>query len=122
MLNPYLGGPASRSPKGEGWSGRRDSNTRPSAPKADALPGCATPRPQEPAYTLRKRSATTVLSLWFCPPSSRRYAARHLPRRLGRKPKVIAHEDFLPLYLWAGGGNLKCKIALLLNPLQNGAR
>jgi hypothetical protein len=27
-----------------GWSGRGDSNTRPSAPKADALPGCATPR------------------------------------------------------------------------------
>ena len=29
---------------GEGWSGRQDSNLRPSAPKADALPGCATPR------------------------------------------------------------------------------
>ena len=27
------------------WSGRRDLNTRPSAPKADALPDCATPRP-----------------------------------------------------------------------------
>ena len=27
-----------------GWSGRRDSNPRPSAPKADALPGYATPR------------------------------------------------------------------------------
>src|SRR6266567_1419568 len=27
-----------------GWSGRRDSNPRPSAPKADALPDCATPR------------------------------------------------------------------------------
>ena len=26
------------------WSGRSDSNTRPSAPKADALPGCAMPR------------------------------------------------------------------------------
>ncbi len=26
------------------WSGRQDSNLRPSAPKADALPGCATPR------------------------------------------------------------------------------
>ena len=26
------------------WSGWRDSNSRPSAPKADALPGCATPR------------------------------------------------------------------------------
>ncbi len=30
--------------KNEEWSGRRDSNPRPSAPKADALPGCATPR------------------------------------------------------------------------------
>lgn len=27
-----------------GWSGRRDSNSRPTAPKAVALPGCATPR------------------------------------------------------------------------------
>ena len=27
-----------------GWSGWTDSNRRPSAPKADALPGCATPR------------------------------------------------------------------------------
>ena len=27
-----------------GWSGRRDSNPRPSGPKPDALPGCATPR------------------------------------------------------------------------------
>ena len=26
------------------WSGRRDLNPRPSAPKADALPDCATPR------------------------------------------------------------------------------
>lgn len=26
------------------WSGRRDSNPRPPAPKAGALPGCATPR------------------------------------------------------------------------------
>ena len=27
-----------------GWSGRRDLNSRPPAPKAGALPGCATPR------------------------------------------------------------------------------
>ncbi len=27
-----------------GWSGRRDSNSRPSGPKPDALPSCATPR------------------------------------------------------------------------------
>ena len=26
------------------WSGRQDLNLRPSAPKADALPDCATPR------------------------------------------------------------------------------
>src|SRR5690606_28986521 len=31
----------------EFWSGRPDSNQRPSAPKADALPGCATPRDVE---------------------------------------------------------------------------
>ena len=30
--------------KNQEWSGRRDSNPRPSAPKADALPDCATPR------------------------------------------------------------------------------
>ena len=28
----------------EFWSGMTDSNRRPSAPKADALPGCANPR------------------------------------------------------------------------------
>src|SRR6185437_1687338 len=28
----------------QAWSERRDLNTRPSAPKADALPGCATLR------------------------------------------------------------------------------
>ena len=28
------------------WSGREDSNLRPPAPQADALPGCATPRPE----------------------------------------------------------------------------
>jgi hypothetical protein len=28
------------------WSGRRDSNPRPSDPQSDALPGCATPRDQ----------------------------------------------------------------------------
>src|SRR5271169_1786825 len=33
------------------WSGQRDSNPRPSAPKADALPDCAMPR----VYPLRAR-------------------------------------------------------------------
>src|ERR1700719_4585174 len=30
----------------EYWSGRQDSNLRPLAPHASALPGCATPRPR----------------------------------------------------------------------------
>src|SRR5450830_468899 len=39
------------------WSGRQDSNLRPSAPKADALPGCATPR-RTTRYTLALEPAT----------------------------------------------------------------
>src|ERR1700682_6383609 len=35
-------------PEGEKWSGRPDSNRRPPAPKAGALPGCATPRHRQP--------------------------------------------------------------------------
>ena len=29
------------------WSGRKDLNLRPSGPKPDALPGCATPRERD---------------------------------------------------------------------------
>src|SRR5206468_9452066 len=29
------------------WSGRQDSNLRPPVPQTDALPGCATPRPEK---------------------------------------------------------------------------
>ena len=34
------------------WSGQTDSNRRPSAPKADALPDCAMPRDRAPAGAL----------------------------------------------------------------------
>ena len=37
-----------------GWSGQRDSNPRPSAPKADALPDCAMPRQSTPAPRLAR--------------------------------------------------------------------
>jgi hypothetical protein len=36
------------------WSGREDLNLRPPAPKAGALPGCATPRPR-PARSIPER-------------------------------------------------------------------
>ena len=35
---------AARAGGGRSWSGRRDSNSRPTGPKPVALPGCATPR------------------------------------------------------------------------------
>jgi hypothetical protein len=38
------GGVERRVERGEKWSGRADLNGRPPAPKAGALPGCATPR------------------------------------------------------------------------------
>ena len=38
------GRPVTPNPLKSRWSGRQDLNLRPSAPKADALPGCATPR------------------------------------------------------------------------------
>src|SRR5439155_11514003 len=50
------------------WSGRSDSNRRPSAPKADALPGCATPRcidyptPPRPALDATRPTGVTCAS------------------------------------------------------------
>src|SRR5258707_2875324 len=44
------------------WSGRLDSNQRPHAPQACALPGCATSRPRD---QVRVRSTTTSVSSPF---------------------------------------------------------
>ena len=46
-----------RSAPQNSWSGREDLNLRPSAPKADALPDCATPRPAR-ILTATLRGAT----------------------------------------------------------------
>jgi site-specific DNA recombinase len=51
--DPSQGGGNAATPINEKWSGRQDSNLRPSAPKADALPGCATPRRREPSMAGR---------------------------------------------------------------------
>src|ERR1700750_2882574 len=42
---------------GRGWSGRLDSNQRSSAPKADAIPGFATPRPPDLTLALANGDA-----------------------------------------------------------------
>src|SRR5262245_55182128 len=54
------------------WSGRPDSNQRPSAPKADALPDCATPRDAKRPHLAR---AYTFLAL-FRKRGSRQWADR----------------------------------------------
>src|SRR5262249_62193965 len=49
-------------------SGRRDSNTRPSAPKADALPGCATPRHRRSApFAMRRPGGQRAEPLRLAP-------------------------------------------------------
>ena len=50
------------------WSGQRDSNSRPSAPKADALPGCAMPRRDTHFLPIDRRGDNT-----------RRFSLRQLP-------------------------------------------
>jgi hypothetical protein len=44
------------------WSGRLDSNQRPPAPKAGALPGCATPRPEISSSLPRLWNGSRALS------------------------------------------------------------
>ena len=77
-----------------GWSGQRDSNPRPSAPKADALPDCAMPRPctdswspPEPdpppdrAFTGGRIIRTTTPSVNFANTESRGPLQRHARMR-----------------------------------------
>jgi hypothetical protein len=40
------------------WSGRQDSNLRPPHPQCDALPGCATSRPEQRVYECEWTNAT----------------------------------------------------------------
>ena len=70
------------------WSGRRDSNPRPSAPKADALPDCATPRHSHhinsPATTRRRHAR------------SRRHPTVPLQRRGHRQASRPQEPELLP--------------------------
>jgi hypothetical protein len=65
------------------WSGREDLNHRPPAPKAGALPGCATSRqPRFPASAARvyPKGPRAGLEMRFCPPGAdARVQAGRLP-------------------------------------------
>ena len=65
------------------WSGRQDSNLRPSVPKTDALPGCATPR-------VRRSSKTQLRE-------------RQKEKRLDGQINREAHDPRLTTYAKAGG-------------------
>ena len=49
-----IDGSPGRSSMSEGWSGQQDSNLRPPAPKAGALPDCAMPRCKEAGMPTRR--------------------------------------------------------------------
>src|SRR5213592_2237127 len=62
------------------WSGRPDSNRRPSGPKPDALPGCATPRPDDYPMVMSRRCTR--------PPPSWRSRLLGVPPRTERDASV----------------------------------
>jgi hypothetical protein len=76
------------------WSGREDSNLRLSAPKADALPGCATPRGIHIVYPLFGRPYNTHTPL-SCQALCGRHIClfsifAHLDRQTERRCRVTA--------------------------------
>ena len=74
------------------WSGWRDSNPRHPAPKAGALPGCATPRTcrsSEAAYYSRPRGASTTERLQQRPPSPAEPARTSCRGRLNTCSRVL---------------------------------
>ena len=61
---------------GVGWSGREDLNLRPPAPKAGALPGCATPRRLVRSDLPKIHASERMVSICFGPRRSQRARRR----------------------------------------------
>jgi hypothetical protein len=85
------------------WSGRQDSNLRPSAPKADALPNCATSRYYGAPDMSRTRNLQ-IRSLTLYPIELRAHSGAlgtqitHLEVPIGIEPMVIELQSIaLPL-------------------------
>ncbi len=77
--------PANRPPNFN-WSGWRDSNSRPTAPKAVALPGCATPRiclPDEAGASGCKARNHTLINMW------RQLRRKRLPGQQNRSARTV---------------------------------
>src|SRR5918994_3114027 len=76
-----------RSAPQNSWSGREDLNLRPSAPKADALPDCATPRPAR-ILTATLRGATQ----WSFAPAAARAGSLITTGRLNHHRRTLDFE------------------------------
>ena len=77
------------------WSGRRDSNPRPSAPKADALPDCATPRLDASSVAQRLLPTRRVQTVQQRPAQpqqqqERQHRERHQPQRQHAQEHPVA--------------------------------
>ncbi len=72
------------------WSGRLDSNQRPPAPKAGALPGCATPRPEDPDYLMALTGSGDPRAL------TPRSTGRSTARRCGKTPMDVRQRPSNP--------------------------
>src|SRR5258708_23313194 len=71
------------------WSGREDLNLRPPAPKAGALPGCATPRQ-------KRMKQIFILAECYCFRTSRPEPKRHRP--LGLCSPLSTQESRVPVF------------------------
>ena len=115
------------------WSGRPDSNWRPPAPHAGALPGCATPRPDSSRISHSATGCNSVAQRHFrhAPASdfgprrgrkrgnagelrSRPYrlrAARSRPRILRVQPRVSVRQLPIPYRIRStGSGKIQSKL------------
>ena len=73
-------------PLGYCWSGRRDSNSRPLAPHASALPGCATPRKKKSIADLK------IVCTHWCKKSAEYWKNSACRTRCPRHPQArLAH-------------------------------
>ena len=91
------------------WSGRRDSNSRPLAPHASALPGCATSRlwtahAKQPRDQLQSRIARAQKRCWFLVSKPLSYARKRAqlcpssqlvpsPHATSTCPSGVHHEE-----------------------------
>jgi hypothetical protein len=73
------------------WSGREDLNLRPPAPKAGALPGCATPRRLVRSDVSKTDPSERRVSIWFAPRGCQR--GRHLERPAAVPAQTKAQEE-----------------------------